>query len=70
MKPNPNRFVNEMAHAHIQALKSLAGYKFWMFGYWAAVWVHTRKLSGYKVANPFKEFVELARKILQRMEDE
>ncbi len=51
----------EMAKAEKKAIKALAGYKFWMFGYWAAQWVNYNRISGLKKPNPFKKFVQLAR---------
>jgi len=44
-----------------KALESLAKYKFQMFGYWAAIWVHLNKISREKEPNPFGKFVKLAR---------
>ncbi|MBU2249705.1 MAG: hypothetical protein KKD77_23360 [Gammaproteobacteria bacterium] len=46
--------------AYSKALNSLAGYKFYMFGYWAATWVQMNRLSRVRKANPFNPFVELA----------
>lgn len=46
-----------------KAFKSLAGYKFEMFGYWASKWVSLNQLSakvGKKDPNPFRDFVHLA----------
>lgn len=54
--------VTEMDHAEAKALDSLARYKFQMFGYWAAIWVHLNRISGAKRPNPFKGFVGAARK--------
>ncbi len=51
----------EMAIAEKKAWDSLARYKFQMFGYWAAIWVHLNQLSGLKRRNPFKSAVALAR---------
>lgn len=44
-----------------KAWKSLARYKFQMFGYWAAIWVHLNKLLPKKRKNPWYNLVELAR---------
>ena len=53
----------EIDQAEAKALKALAGYKFWMFGYWAAIWVHLNRLEGRKRPNPFKAFVKMARQM-------
>jgi hypothetical protein len=43
------------------AIKNLARYKFYNFGYHAARWVTLNRLLGDKQRNPFAAFVELAR---------
>lgn len=53
------RHLNE---AEQKAFKSLSGYKFAMFGYWAAIWVHLNRIGNFKRPNPFKELVQLSRK--------
>jgi hypothetical protein len=55
------RMKIEMQKAEEKAWDSLARYKFQMFGYWAAIWVHLNKISGAKRNNPFKDAVSLAR---------
>jgi len=64
----------DMKRAEINAWKALAGYKFWMFGYWAAKWVGLNHLflgNGPQQSNPFKEAVALARiKILPKEKQE
>ncbi len=52
----------ELNQAEKKAWDSLAGYKFMMFGYWAAIWVHLNKIGGFRRANPFKPAVDLAKK--------
>ena len=47
--------------AYEKAIRALAGYKFWMFGYHASQWVLLNSL-GKREPNPFKAFVDLARK--------
>lgn len=47
--------------AKFKALDSLSRYKFMMFGYWAAVWIHLNKLDDDKEANPFKPIVDSAK---------
>lgn len=53
--------ADEMARAEALAWKSLAKYKFMMFGYWSAIWVHLNRISGLKKPNPFQEAVKHAR---------
>ena len=57
------RLNAEMEEAERKAWDSLSRYKFQMFGYWAAIWVHLNKLHEVKRANPFKCAVELARDV-------
>ena len=45
------------------AIDSLSRYKFMMFGYWAAIWVHLNQLDDDKEHNPFRELVEKAREL-------
>lgn len=45
------------------AIDSLARYKFMMFGYWSAIWVHLNQLDSPPEGNPFKTLVEAARNI-------
>ena len=47
--------------AYMKAIDSLARYKFMMFGYWAAIWVHLNHLDGAREASPFKRLVDEAR---------
>ena len=51
-----------LKEAEAKAWKSLAGYKFYMFGYWAARWVQVNKDGEFRKPNPFKELVLLARR--------
>lgn len=53
--------LREMDEAESKAWDALARYKFWMFGYWAAIWVHLNRVSGAKRPSPFAEAVSLAR---------
>lgn len=46
-----------------QAIDALARYKFMMFGYHAAVWVHLNQIDSNKEHNPFRPLVEKAREI-------
>lgn len=48
--------------ARKEAWASLARYKFWMFGYYAARWVFLNRLGDFKRSNPFRSLVVIARK--------
>jgi hypothetical protein len=52
---------HELSQAEIKAWDSLSRYKFQMFGYWAAIWVHLNKIGEFKRPNPFKGLVKAAR---------
>jgi len=54
---------NARLEAETKAWKALAGYKFYMFGYWSAAWVKYNHLmpKEEKLPNPFKDAVLLAR---------
>lgn len=56
--------------AYKKAIKALAGYKFLMFGYWAAEWVKLNQLDMKPLPNPFRELVMMARKLPERYEKE
>ena len=51
----------EREEALQKALTALSQYKFWMFGYWAAVWVRMNKLDPRPEPSPFQKFVQMAR---------
>lgn len=51
----------ELDHAESEAWNALARYKFQMFGYWAAIWVHLNRLTGERRPNPWKGLVHAAR---------
>ncbi len=59
------KIKKERALALDKALAALAGYKFYMFGYWAAAWVKYNALlpSEEKEGSPFKELVFMARRM-------
>lgn len=65
-----SKISEQMEDSIKKALEALGGYKFWMFGYHAARWVNYNRLVGGKNGNPFKEFVLLARKMLDKYMDE
>ena len=51
----------EMREAEFKAWDSLARYKFQMFGYWSAIWVHLNKLGEFKDPNPWSDLVRTAK---------
>jgi len=53
---------DERHNAEAKAWDALARYKFQMFGYWAAIWVHLNRLCMERQANPFRSLVTFARK--------
>jgi len=53
--------LRELDIAEVKAWDALSRYKFQMFGYWAAIWVHLNRISGQKRPNPFAELVKAAR---------
>ena len=55
------RLLAEMDAAEQKAWEALARYKFWMFGYWCAVWVRLNRIAGTKRPNPFQCLVDVAR---------
>lgn len=56
------QLYNHMVEAEVKAWASLRRYKFQMFGYWAAIWVHLNRIGGFKRPNPFKALVREARR--------
>lgn len=50
-----------LEEAEYKALDSLSRYKFMMFGYWAAIWVHLNKCGPKKQKSPFSWLVLWAR---------
>lgn len=51
----------ELAEAEAKAWDALSRYKFWMFGYWASVWVHLNRIGSFNRPNPWRELVMAAR---------
>lgn len=49
--------------AEKKAIDSLRRYKFQMFGYWAAIWVHLNRLCAERKPSPFASLVKAARSI-------
>ena len=56
------RLRAEMDEAEHKACDSLARYKFQMFGYWAAIWVHLNRIGEFKRPNPWRDLVSEARR--------
>lgn len=48
--------------AAAKAIDALSRYKFAMFGYWAAIWVHLNRICPAKQPSPFRHIVAAARK--------
>lgn len=57
------KLEDELNEAERQAWNALARYKFQMFGYWAAIWVHLNRIGGFKRKNPFSQLVKQAREV-------
>lgn len=55
--------LEHLDEAEEKAWDSLARYKFQMFGYWAAIWVHLNKISNARRPNPWKDLVDIAKVI-------
>jgi hypothetical protein len=53
----------DLAEAEAKAVDALSRYKFQMFGYWAAIWVHLNRCGGFNRPNPFSDFVKLAKSV-------
>jgi len=56
------RLQAELDEAERKAWEALARYKFQMFGYWCALWVHLNRISGENRRNPWRDLVLQARK--------
>lgn len=54
--------AHELDVAEYKAWDALARYKFQMFGYWAAIWVHLNRIGGFKRPNPWAKLVKEARR--------
>lgn len=57
----PDQIAPHLQEAESKAWDSLARYKFQMFGYWAAIWVHLNRIGGFKRPNPFCSLVQAAK---------
>jgi len=58
---NTEILAAEITTAEAKAIDALARYKFQMFGYWAAIWVHLNRIEGKSRPNPFKHLVKAAK---------
>ena len=56
----------ELKEAETKAWDSLGRYKFAMFGYWAAIWVHLNRIGEFGRPNPWKDLVKTARSQVRR----
>ena len=56
-----DKLEEALNQAERKAWDSLARYKFQMFGYWAAIWVHLNRVGDFKRSNPFADLVMSAR---------
>ena len=53
--------LQELDVAEQKAWDSLARYKFQMFGYWAAIWVHLNRIGNFRRPNPWAGLVSAAK---------
>src|SRR5690349_2413107 len=60
------RIKDKMLEAEMKAWDALSRYKFLMFGYWAAIWVHYNKLLPKKQESPFRSIVRFAKNYLKQ----
>lgn len=60
--PSPSALLHHLDEAEQKAWLSLCRYKFQMFGYWAAIWVHLNRIGKFRRANPFRDLVTSARR--------
>ena len=56
-----DRLLQELDEAEAKAWDALGRYKFQMFGYWAAIWVHLNRVSEVHHPNPWRCLVQSAR---------
>ena len=62
-----NKLSRELEMAEYRAWDSLSRYKFQMFGYWAAIWVHLNRIGGFNRPNPWRELAKMAREARKRV---
>ena len=67
MSSGSDRIAAELAAeldvAEAKAWDALARYKFQMFGYWAAIWVHLNRVGHFKRQNPWADLVRHAKTV-------
>lgn len=56
----------QLKEAEEKAIDSLSRYKFMQFGYWAAIWVHLKRISDRTHSSPFSPFVKLAKEMKKK----
>lgn len=61
MSPEAVSLEVGLSEAEHKAWDALGRYKFVMFGYWAAIWVHLNHIGKFKRPNPWRSLVALAR---------
>ena len=59
--PENEDLAEELDEAEAKAWDSLSRYKFQMFGYWAAIWVHLNRIGCFRRSNPWSQLVRCAR---------
>ena len=64
-----SRLEEHLNEAEQKAWDSLGRYKFQMFGYWSAIWVHLNRIGEFRRKNPWRELVEIARQNDSRERD-
>lgn len=57
-----DRLLLELDEAEKKAWDALSRYKFQMFGYWAAIWVHLNRIANANRPNPWTGLVQTARR--------
>lgn len=61
MSPEMVAIEVSASEAEAKAWDALSRYKFVMFGYWAAIWVHMNHVGKLRRPNPWRGLVALAR---------
>lgn len=61
MSPEAVAIEIAASEARAKAWDALSRYKFVMFGYWAAIWVHMNHVGKLKQPNPFRVLVAIAK---------
>jgi hypothetical protein len=62
MSASIERLEAELNQAERRAWDALCRYKFQMFGYWAAIWVHLNRVGNFRKPNPWRDVVKGARR--------